>query len=64
MSNVSYEQALRILEGWTGTPQEKFRKWQQTYNFIIPPPSPDPYQNDQLLARYIADYYTGPPIPT
>jgi hypothetical protein len=62
MSNVSYNQALGILHGWTGTTAEKLAKWQQTYNFIPPPPGP--FMSDEALAHYIADNYTGPPIPT
>lgn len=64
MSNVSYAQVLNILRGWIGTTAQKYRQWDQTYNNVDPPPSPEYQTNDEVLAQYIADHYTGPPIPS
>ncbi len=63
MSNVTYVQALSILSGWTGSTARKAVQWQETYNFIEPPPL-GVLVNDPALAQYIADTYTGPVIPT
>jgi hypothetical protein len=62
MSNVTYGQVLEILSGWTGNPAAKAREWGATHNFIIPPPPPPALINDQTLAQWIADTYTGPEI--
>jgi hypothetical protein len=64
MSNVSYAQALSILRSWIGTTAQKYRQWDSTYDNVVPPPSPAEQLNDEILAQYIADHYTGPPIPT
>jgi hypothetical protein len=62
MSNVSYAQALSILSKWTGSAARKAVQWQQTYNYIDPPP-PGALVDDPALALYISDNYTGPVIP-
>lgn len=63
MSNDSYTQALAILSGWEGSTARKAVQWQESYNFIEPPP-PGAMADDPALAQYIADNYTGPVIPT
>lgn len=63
MTNVTYEQVLTILRGWVGTTADKYEKWQETFDSLLPPPPPPP-STDAQLAQYIADNYSGPPIPT
>lgn len=64
MSNISYSQALNILRGWMGTAAQKYHQWDQTYDYVSPPPPPEAQTSDEVLAQYIADHYTGPPIPS
>lgn len=64
MGNLGYAQALSILQGWSGTPTQKYQQWQRTYDCVETPPPPDALSSDEKLAQWLADNYTGPPIPT